>query len=1248
MKKTWLLILTLFYLFYTILGQLFTCPRPWVIERENCFYFQYSPLKVDEAKSVCEENGGFLISVHHNEYEYISKQLKLKSESSQVWLTGGFMDGGLYWHDGSKIENLDNFDEKSKKRNLLDDDIVVLKTFGGIWKLSLLPNNGQEFSFICRVRVTDAYMILKEERDFSYGSESGLTEERGPNFIQQPVDQIVDSEFKPEKIIMHCVATGIPSPKYSWFKLKLVGSVEILEEIDLVRKDKLAIIGGNLVISKPAENEDSGQYTCKVTNKLGSIYSQTATLSFTSLVDFPNSPSATVNFDEYASATLACSTQQYSGRLLYAWYKQNFRNFVKSKFKPYIFISRNGYLYFQSISKDDEGDYVCVVTSVNPAATISASGGKISREIPIRVNSGSAQRADPQFFEGFPRSFPKVPLQGNDVYVECLARGTDVLTYSWRRQDGQALPKSAQLQDHNRVLFFKSITISDSGIYICSVSREQGIGKTTTFSLNVDTKPFFTVPVQSQHIDKGNSFTWLCIADGLPPPEVEWIKNGKVIKNGDNPRIKVDKSLLTLNNIEDDDAGMYQCAAKNEHGKVYSSGQLRVISLAPTFRKSHLRPTMYTALRGNITLPCKPEAAPSPTKTWYFNNRVITNSLNKRVLKNGNLVLTKVTKAEQGTYKCVAENALGVAETSGELSVVKETVLSHFPSVTTVRVNRTVLLECETSHSPVLDVQYDWYQNGRKIDFIDVYYIGSIVISRKDPYFFRGTGTRKGSLVIRNAQLFHSGRYKCVGRTTSDLVSHEATLTVKGPPSPPAGITALEDDIGKKSAKVQFFPGNSNGEPIREYVVEAIVMRKIGSGIFRAESNFTVVGVFDESSLKTIAINGEVATYEATIEDLSPFTTYKFRVRAINSIGRSKPSEESKIITTKADRPSANPTNVGGGGGKVGELRITWTPVPYDKLHGEKAGYVVYWRKKDTIDWEERIAGNEATSYFSYTVGSKNFYMPYEVKVRSKNVVGLGPPTNHTLIYSAADLPPAMPSEVRPYQWNATALLVEWVSVNDTRKNVRGKLGGYRINYWRTNIDTEEEGQHMLASGNIEKALVIGLYPNVMYSVSLQVFNGAGFGPKTNPIFQRTLRKAPMNMPTEVTILGVKDGGVSLNWRGVSTGQSEEPLQGYMVKVWRLGETLYEAAEYDSERRTHIILEDLPTDREYYIRVYGYSRGGQGTMSSPATQIHLTNDCNRIIKVPYKRYVYKCSSARYLTSSILSVISMLVLLEILV
>ena len=51
------------------------------------------------------------------------------------------------------------------------------------------------------------------------------------------------------------------------------------------------------------------------------------------------------------------------------------------------------------------------------------------------------------------------------------------------------------------------------------------------------------------------------------------------------------------------------------------------------------------------------------------------------------------------------------------------------------------------------------------------------------------------------------------------------------------------------------------------------------------------------------------------------------------------------------------PRNLGGGGGKVGTLNITWDPMPVSEMFagGDKVGYVVYWKKADMFEdqWDQ-------------------------------------------------------------------------------------------------------------------------------------------------------------------------------------------------------------------------------------------------------------------------------------------------------
>ena len=57
---------------------------------------------------------------------------------------------------------------------------------------------------------------------------------------------------------------------------------------------------------------------------------------------------------------------------------------------------------------------------------------------------------------------------------------------------------------------------------------------------------------------------------------------------------------------------------------------------------------------------------------------------------------------------------------------------------------------------------------------------------------------------------------------------------------------------------------------------------------------------------------------------LSPGCTYEFRVAAANALGYGVFSSPSPQYRTPPDRPYKFPARIGGGGGKIGDLTITW------------------------------------------------------------------------------------------------------------------------------------------------------------------------------------------------------------------------------------------------------------------------------------------------------------------------------------
>ena len=59
------------------------------------------------------------------------------------------------------------------------------------------------------------------------------------------------------------------------------------------------------------------------------------------------------------------------------------------------------------------------------------------------------------------------------------------------------------------------------------------------------------------------------------------------------------------------------------------------------------------------------------------------------------------------------------------------------------------------------------------------------------------------------------------------------------------------------------------------------------------------------------------------------------------------------------------------------------------------------------------------------------------------------------------------------------------------------------------------------------------------------------------------------------------------------------------VRLWRDGEHIKVAKDYDAAKETDIYIDGLRHDVVYKLRVLGYSRAGDGTLSSPTQKFYL-------------------------------------------
>ncbi|PVD35862.1 hypothetical protein C0Q70_02831 [Pomacea canaliculata] len=967
--------------------------------------------------------------------------------------------------------------------------------------------------------------------------------ERGPQFISMPNSLVVVSSTG-EPAVLECIAFGTPEPNYRWVRGKTFDE-EVLPSTD----SRYSLINGRLIIENPVEAKDSDSYRCEARNKFGTVISSSVAISFGYLADFSNVQNAPVRAKAYDGVAIECSQITYRPAVQYQWLKDN-AQFMRPEFQSYIFISNNGKLYFSEVTRSDEGRYQCIaeLTGVNQF-TIGTNQPptRFSLPIPLAVSDQTPKSNwGPEIQNDFPAVFPQPPLRGQDVRLECFAYGssTTPFYYSWQRV-GLPIPDSAVLQDHNRVLIIRNAQLEDAGTYTCTVTRTSSAKDTRSVYLSLGARPYFVAPLKHQHADIRGHLTWKCEARGNPSPVYRWYKNGHPLTSDPNTRVQVSKNILVITNLDASmHEGMYQCEAVNTYGSEMSNAQLRVLSFPPSFSKNPLPDQMSGAVGGDIVIQCNPEGAPLPQITWLRNGGELTTGTDGRYIQypNGDLLIKTLQSSDAGTFTCKAVNDGGEAESSTTIFVASGAAIATGPSAVSAIVNETAFLQCTASRDPTTDVNFVWYFNNYPLDI-------------SDPTFSVVSETQASSrtgLYIKGVQFKYEGQYTCVLQTPFTADSKSGYLTVRGPPSMPAGLYVRTESVTQTSVMLMWTVGADNGGAVVSFIVEA-------EDEFNPNEWQTVLTVATKDSIPADILQTD--KHGVQVDNLNPGNGYRFRVSAQNEFGIGTPSIPSDFVKTLDAPPSVAPSNVRGGGGSVGDLTIRWDLLDRSEWGSSSVYYRVYWRKKTEGDNEGRWQSATKTGTDDHhvtLVGIENFFLLYEVKVQAINPLGQGPNSSIEEVYSAEDLPLGVPTNVVSNTYNTSTIEVSWTPVPDTREAARGKILGYQINYWPQDLDNrrKDEWQFIRYYGDdVSSGLVINLATQVNTWVGVQVVNSAGLGPLSEQYLMETAFYPSWHYPEEVRVSSVGAGQVRIWWRGILTTTWEAGLTAYVVREFLLDET---------------------------------------------------------------------------------------------
>ncbi|XP_021574943.1 neuronal cell adhesion molecule isoform X15 [Carlito syrichta] len=960
---------------------------------------------------------------------------------------------------------------------------------------------------------------------------------------QSPKDYIIDPR---ENIVIQCEAKGKPPPSFSWTRNGTHFDID---------KDPLVSIlkpgSGTLVINIMSEGKAEtyeGVYQCTARNERGAAISNNIVVRPSRSPLWTKEKLEPITLRNGQPLVLPCRPPIGLPPPIIFWMDNSFQRLPQSE---RVSQGLNGDLYFSNVLPEDtREDYICYAR-FNHTQTIQQ-----KQPISVKVISAKPSKDRPPTFltpEG--NASNKEELRGNVLSLECIAEGLPTPVIYWIKEDGILPINRTFYKNFKKTLQILHVSEADSGNYQCIAKNALGAIH-HTISVTVKAAPYWIMAPQNLVLSPGEDGTLICRANGKPKPNISWLTNGVPIEIApDDPSRKIDGDTIIFSNVQERSSAVYQCNASNEYGYLLANAFVNVLAEPPRI----LTPpnTLYQVIANRPAfLDCAFFGSPLPTIEWFKGAKGSALHEDIYVLhENGTLEIPVAQKDSTGTYTCVARNKLGMAKNEVHLEIKDPTRIIKQPEYAVVQRGSTVSFECKVKHDHTLIPTVMWLKDNGELPSDERFTID------------------KDQLEIADVSDNDSGTYTCMANTTLDSVSASAVLSVVDVPNPPFDLE-LTSQLDK-SVQLSWTPGDDNNSPITKFIIEyEDAMHEAGLWHHQAE----VSGTQTTAQLK-----------------LSPYVSYSFRVMAVNSIGRSLPSEASEQYLTKAAEPEKNPTAVEGLGSEPDNLVITWKPLNGFESNGPGLQYKVSWRQKDGDDeWTSVVVANVS----KYIVSGTPTFVPYLIKVQALNDVGFAPEPTVVMGHSGEDLPMVAPGNVHVNVVNSTLAEVHWDPV--PLKSIRGHLQGYRIYYWKTHSSSQRNRRHLekkilTFQGSKTHGMLPGLEPFSHYTLNVRVVNGKGEGPASPDRVFNTPEGVP-SAPSSLKIVNPTLDSLTLEWDPPS--HPNGILTEYTLKYQPINSTHELGPLVDLKipaNKTRWILKNLNFSTRYKFYFYAQTSAGSGS-----------------------------------------------------